>query len=93
MNNDDIVGVSTVSTLTALFNSKTDKWNVESVIIQKRTKDGKNWEEKKIETKASDLKLDKALSDVFLTSNIYLNSVNGDMFSEDTKEETPVLEA
>jgi hypothetical protein len=54
---------------------------------QKRSVDGKDWEQKELALKSYGRTEEAAYSEVLLQINKYLSRVNFDLFEEDTKEE------
>lgn len=84
--NDDYIGIVTNST-TLANKAEDDFWTVKQTIIQKRTKDGENWEEKEISMSSKDRNLDDAFKQAMLSIAVYLDSIGGDLFYEDLQVE------
>ena len=57
------------------------KWKVTQVLIHKRSIDGATWEQRALEMSSYSSNIDRAVADVLLSIEIYLEKVNFDMFS------------
>lgn len=59
------------------------RWHVKYVVIQSRSKDLEEWEDKALEMNASDKNLDKAMADAVTSVVLYLKQVDNDLFIDD----------
>jgi hypothetical protein len=85
---DDIIGYSVV-TDTRCTKSKDGYWIVEQTLTQSRTKDGEDWETKKISMKATDKNLERASDITAMSILLYLERIDGDLFNEQKEDEIP----
>lgn len=76
----EYIGHRTVTQTTAKKDSN-GNWRVKYVVLQSRTTDGENWEEKALEMNATDKVLDKAMSEVVASVYYYLQTIDNDLFN------------
>lgn len=66
--------------------TKQGMWDVTYEVIQRRSIDSKEWEEKSVSSNAFSASLERAQAEAFIQIMTYLEAVNGDLFSDDTEK-------
>lgn len=82
---EGVVGYK-VETETTCTKGKDDYWTVEQIITQSRKMEGKDWEKKSVSMRATDKLLERATDMTATSLMIYLDSLGGDLFTEDKSD-------